>query len=331
MGGRLYRPADNEVTPMANNYNPTTSTLFATATTAIDRATMTAARIGSTDKPSLRETRFSHDVNAINLDEPPKFSDLFEGADNANAIIAQLDDQVDEWLAKYFPAVNGGLKSGTEDWCIGVISGVKPFGIDSTVFDLVWHKARDRAYRTTRSEQRTLEASFSARGFSLPPGALVDVLTASEQRATDAILDVNREQAIKDADIKVELLKHATSIAAQLKTGILNTSAEFFKAYYNVYGLDNDTARIRAQAYNAYYSALATYYNVEVSWEELRMKAESTTAETDLALDRNRINLYAENGAAAAHAQASRGFADIAASASAAASTLVAEIETGGA
>lgn len=315
---------------MANNYSPTTSKLFDTVTTAIDRATMIAGRIGGTDKPSLRETRFSHDVNAIKLDAPPKFSDLFNGADNASSVIAQLDDRVDEWLAKYFPAVNGGLQSGTEDWCVGVISGVKPFGVDATVFDLVWHKARDRAYRTTRSEHRTLEASFSARGFSLPTGALVDVLTASEQRATDAILDVNREQAIKDADIKVELLKHATSIAAQLKTGILNTSAEFFKAYYNVYGLDNDTARIRAQAYNAYYTALATYYSVEVSWEELRMRAESTAAETDMALDRNRISLHAENGAASAHAQASRGFADIAASSANAAGTLVAQIETTG-
>lgn len=313
---------------MASNYNPTTDTLFDTVTTAIDRATLIAARIGGTSKPNLRESRFSHDVEAINLDAPPKFSDLFVGADNANSIIAALDDQVDEWLAKYFPAVNGGLQSGTEDWCIGVISGVKPFGIDSTVFDLVWHKARDRAYRTTRSEQRTIEASFSARGFSLPSGALVDVLTASEQRATNAILDVNRDQAIKDADIKVEILKHATSIATQLKTAILNTSADFFRAYYSVYGLDNETARVRAQAYNAYYSALATYYNVEVSWEELRLKAESMSTETDLALDKNRISLYAENGAAAAHAQASRGFADIAASSANAAGTLVAQVET---
>ena len=60
------------------------------------------------------------------------------------------------------------------------------------------------------------------------------------------------------------------------------------------------------------------------------MRAKTAGAETDMALDRNRIALYSENGAAAAHAQASWGFADIAASASAAASTLVAEIETGG-
>ena len=313
---------------MANSYDPTTSALFDTVTTAIDRATMIAGRIGGNDRPNLRETRFSHDVGAINLDEPPKFSDLFDGADNANSIITQLDDQVDEWLAKYFPAINGGLNSGTEDWCVDVISGVKPFGVDSTVFDLVWHKARDRAYRTTRSEQRTLEAAFSARGFTLPPGALVDAVTASEQRATDAVLDVNREQAIKDADIKVEILKHATTIAAQLKTGILNTSAEFFRAYYSVHGLDNETARIRAQAYSAYYNALATYYNVEVSWEELRMKSKATATTTDMELDRNRISMYAEGGAASAHAQASRGFADIAASSANAAGTLVAEIET---
>lgn len=309
-------------------YTATTDELFSRSSEALTQAINSSYRIGGNAKPTLKETNFNLAINPINIDEPPKFSDLFDGADNADAVIADLNDKVDEWLAKYFPSINGQFQNVPEDWLVGVISGVKPFGIDSTIFDLVWHKARDRAYRTTHSEQRTLEANFSARGFSLPSGALVDALAQSEQRASDAVLDVNRDEAIKDADIKNDILKYAVGVASQLKQGILQTSAEFFKAYYSVYGLDNDTARIKAQAYNAYYNALASYYGVEVSWEELRLRAESAKVGTDGDIDRNRISVFATDGAAAAHAQAVRGFADVSASAASAAGTLVATIES---
>jgi hypothetical protein len=313
---------------MITEYGSTTDQLFATAVTAIDRATMFAGRIGGQGQPSLLEGQFSHHIKPPSLEAPPQFSDLFSGADKGDALISVLNDKVDAWVSEYFPAINGGFKNINEDWCTGVISSTKPFGVESTVFELVWHQARDRAYRTTRSEQRTLEAAFASQGFSLPPGALVDAITQSEQRATDAILNVSRDQAIKDAEIKVEILKHAVSIASQLKTSILNISAEFFRSYYSVYAMDNDAARIRAQAYQSYYSALSDYHGVEVAWERMRMASAEKTADTSNAIDRNRVALYGDNGAAAAHAQASRGMAEIAASSANAAGTLVAHVET---
>ena len=313
---------------MASQYEPTTGELFATAQQAINLASLSAGRIGGLSAPGLKEVGFNFTPNDINLDAPPKFSDLFDGADNADDIIARLDDKVDEWLAKYFPSINGAFKNIPDDWLIGVISGTKPFGIDSTIFDLVWHKARDRAGRTTRSEQRTLEANFSERGFTMPAGALVEAIMQSEQRGVDAVLDVNRDEAIKDAEIKNDLLKMAVQVAAQLKQGILDTSAQFFKAYYDVYGLDNEIARIRASAYNAYYSALANYYQIEVSLEQIRLRAAEGDAEAGASIDRNRVSLFGANGAASAHAQASRGFADIASSSAAAAGTLVAQVES---
>lgn len=312
---------------MASEYTPTTNELFSNAATAISYASMSAGRISSTDKPTLLNPSLEYSVAAKSFGTPPQFSDLFAGTDNTDDVIADLNDQVDEWLAKYFPSINAGFKDVPDDYLVGVISGVTPFGVDKTVFDLVWQQARDRAARTTTAEQRQLEASFSARGFSLPPGALVDVLAQSERRGTDAVLDVVREQAIKDADIKVDILKHAVGIAAQLKAGILNTSAEFFKAYYSVYGLSNETARIRAQAYSSFYDALSSYYGVEVNWESLRLRAAESKANVGLGADRNKVGLYGGDGTAQAHAQAARGFADVAASANAAAGTLVAQIE----
>lgn len=311
------------------SYDSTTSQLFDVVSQALMRAGMTAARIGGDTIPSLKETPANHTVRTKNM-PTPKFSDMFEG-DNPNAgseLVAELNDKVDAWLAKYFPSINGQFQNVPEDWLVGVISGVKPFGIDSTVFDLVWHNARDRAYRTVTSERRTLEAAFSQRGFTLPPGALVDALVQSEQRGTDAILDVNRDEAVKDAEIKKDILQYAVGIASQLKQGILNTSAEFFRVYHSAYNNDLERARIRASAYSTYYNALSTYYGVEVSWEELRMRAAELKAGVDGGIDRNRIAASTGGGAAAAHAQASRGFSGIAAGAASAAGSLVAEIES---
>lgn len=312
-----------------SNYESTTDVLQDTVSDALLRATLSAARIGGTDKPALKETRFSHTVFNPNLDAPPQFSDLFDGADNTDATIIELNDKVDAWLAKYFPSINAGFKNVPDDWLIGVIGGTRPFGIDSTIFDLVWHRARDRAHSTVASEKRTLNANFSARGFRLPPGALVHALAQAEQRGTDAVLDVNREESVKDAEIKKDVLLAAVNIAATLKRGILDTSAEFFRNYYSVHTLGVEAARARASAYNSYYNALSEYYGVEVAIENLKLTSARTKSDVDNAIDRNRISMYAENGAAGAHAQASRGFSNIAAAAATAGGSLVAQIETG--
>lgn len=314
---------------MASDYSSTTDQLFQNASLAMSNATSSLASMGTAVKPTLLNPTFSYSVAAKNFGNAPVFSDLFDGADSTDTDIAALNDQVDEWLAKRFPAINSGFANVPEDYLVNVIAGTKPFGIDKTVFDLIWSQNRDRAYQTARSERASLEANFSSRGFSLPPGALVDQLAASERKATDAILDGLREQAIKEADIKVQILQQAVEIAAQLKQGILSLSAEYFKAFYSVYTLSNETARIKAEAYQAYYQALSTFYNVEVNWESLRLQAAKEGAEVGVDTDRNRIGLYSAQGQVnEAYAEAVKGFTSLAGQANTAAGSLTVQIES---
>jgi hypothetical protein len=314
---------------MASEYSSTTNQLFSSAQQATGLASLSAGRIGADIKPNLTNPTLKYTVGAKNFGSAPQFTDLFTGADSTDSTTAALNDQVDEWLAKYFPSINSGFKNVPEDYLINVISGVKPFGVDKSVFDLVWQQSRDRAYKTVRSERSNLEATFSSRGFSLPPGALIDALAQSERRATDIAIDTVREQAIKDADVKIDILKHAVGIASQLKMGILTASAEFFKAYYSVYNLSNETARVRAQAYQSFYNALSSFYSAETSWEGLRLQAASETAGVSVSTDRNRISLYgAGTGASQAQGQAVDAFAKIAGQAYNAAGSLTAQIET---
>jgi hypothetical protein len=314
---------------MSSDYSSTTSQLFSSAQQAVSLASLSAGRIGADVKPALANPVLNYTVAAKNFGAAPAFSDLFTGADSTDATTAELNQQVDDWLAKYFPSINSGFQNVPEDYLIGVISGVTPFGTDKTVFDLVWQQSRDRAYVTARSEQRQLEASFSGRGFSLPPGALIDALAQSEARATTAVLDTVRDQAVKEADIKVQILNQAVQIASQLKLGILTASADYFRAYYSVYSLSNETARIRAQAYQAYYQALSTFYGTEVSWESLRLQAATDSAGISQGNDRNKIGLYSGGaGANQAQGQAVQGFSSIASMAYNAAGSLTAQIQS---
>ena len=314
---------------MASEYSSTTEFLQKTVDQALNAANNNASRIYSLPpRGSLREPSFSVKLTDPNLEPPPDFSDLI-GADNADATVDWLNEQADEWMAKYFPAIFECFKTMPEEVLCDIMSGVKPFGVDKTVFEMVWHNARDRAYRTVNSEVDTLAATFSNRGFALPPGAMVDLVAQAERTGRDSILDVNRDQAVKDADIKVDLLKHALSLATQLKVGLLNTMADFYRMWATLPDKDIERARVRAQAMSAFYQALSAYYNVELGFQELTLKAATADAEVDLGVDKNRVAQESNAGPIAnALGQATSAFAQIAAQASVAGGSLTAQIES---
>ena len=311
-------------------YAETTAFLQSQATNALVQAQNNASRIYSLPPAvNTRDPSFSVELTKPNIGPPPTFGDLFQGGDSTDPTIQYLNEQSDVWIQKYFPSISGCLRNVPDDWLCGVISGVKPFGIDSTIFDLVWHNARDRAYRTRATETRTLEADFSARGFSIPPAALVDSITRAEQRASDAILEVNVQQAIKDADIKNQLLQFAVQQSITYKLGIMNSLVDFYRTWLTVPDKDIERARIKAQAMSALYGALSSYYGVEISFEELRLRAAQLEADVDLGVDRNALTRQGNfSSTASALGQAVSSFANIAAQANVAGGSLTAQIET---
>ncbi len=176
---------------------------------------------------------------------------------------------------------------------------------------------------------QTLSDEFSSRGFELPPGAYIDAITRAEQRAADSILEVNVQQAIKDAEIKNQLLQFAVNTAVNYKLGIMNSLADFYRVWLTIPDKDIERARIRAQAMAALYSALSAYYNVEISFEQLRLRAAETEAGIDIDVDRNRLAKQGNfSSTAGALGQAVSAFANTAAQASQAGGSLTSEIKT---
>ena len=93
------------------------------------------------------------------------------------------------------------------------------------IYKRVFDRARDRAEATRRSEFNTIEAGYAARGFSLPPGAMVAALDEATQRSVVAPLEVDVEQAVRQAEIAQGLDQVALQTASQQALALADTRA----------------------------------------------------------------------------------------------------------
>lgn len=298
------------------------------ASDALSRASQLSGRIG-TYVPPPGKVNFNYAPSRPSIKAPPSIGDLL-GPDTKGESIQFLNAETEKWLDKYFPNLSSCLKYQPEEWACGILTGQKPFGLNREVFEAVWHEGRDRAYRAASTEQDQIKAGYSLRGFSMPPGAMIAAQRNAEIRASEAIADVNRTQMQRDAEIKLDLVKFAASTAAQIKTSMMGVLANFYNQWVAVMNRDVDMARSKAQAYSALTSALSSYYNVELGFEELRLKAAQgkTGAEEATA----KLGMQEGDVRAAQYrslAQAAQAFADAAGSAANAQGSLQAEVYSG--
>lgn len=313
---------------MASEYGSTTQFLQDKLTVALNKVHETKGNMLQLagNKPNVGLSKFDVTISKPVVGLPPKFSDLIE-TDTARPEIVRLNDEADAYMEKYFPALSGGLLTLPEEWLINVISGLKPFGIDSTIFDMVWQKARDRAQKSRQSEQRSLEANMSARGFSLPNGALVELSDRLGQRVADELADVNRDQAIKDAEIKKDILLFAVEQALRYKLGLMQAMADLYKVWAIIPNNDVERMKARASTMTSFYNALGAYYNVEMAYEELKVKAEIARTNVEQSNAENKIKAY-EAGTKNSLGDAAKAFGDIASGAASGAASITAQIES---
>jgi|GEM_PF-1139220 len=298
------------------------------ANDALSRAQALSNRIGSF-VPGSSTVSFNYDPAKPSIQPPPNIGDLLTG-DTSGASIAFLNDATEKWMEEYFPNFASCGKYQPEEWACGILTGQQPFGLSREVFEAVWHEGRDRALRQANTEQAQIRAEYSRRGFALPPGAMIAASNNAEIRASEAIAEINRTQTVRDAEIKLDLVKFAASTAAQLKTGMLQVLANFYNQWVGVLNRDTDLARAKAQAYSSLTAALSSYYSVELGFEELRLKAAAGKADAQDATNKTKMQEGDVRAALnQALARAASAFADASSAAANAQGSLQADLYTG--
>ena len=78
------------------------------------------------------------------------------------------------------------------------------YGIDTNDEHALWARAIDRESRGSAIASADVVRSMAARGFSLPPGAMLAQLAAVQQDMAEKVSSVSRDIALKRADLYVE-------------------------------------------------------------------------------------------------------------------------------
>lgn len=300
--------------------------LFDFANSAMSDARTTASRISSF-VPTIAATALDFDLSAPVMEKPKALTDFLQ-LDSSESTLNFINGETEALIAKYFPEIQACLMSAPEEWLCGIITGQKPFGLSKEVFEAVWHQGRDREYRARNSAVAQIRGEFSARGFSMPPGAMFQAVLRTEEQASDAIGEVNRTQTVKDAEIKLDLLKFAEEQAISLKLGIFQSIADYYRVLMELPNKDIEATRAKVAAYASLNDAMSQYYRVQLSFEELRLQAASLRMNGKL--DESRVRIASLDGSRnGAVANVASSFAGVAESAAAAASTLNASIISG--
>lgn len=314
---------------MAGTIDDNIAELFDFAEKAISNARSAEGRLAGFI-PNIQGGELNYKLDKPAMDKPAALSELL-APDETDATLRWLDNESEKWLDTFFPEIQGCLKNTPEEWLCGIITGQKPFGLSREVFEAVWHDGRDREYRARNTATRQVNQEFSARGFTLPPGAQVAALIDLEKSAADAIGGINRAQTIKDAEIKLDLLKFAEEQAIRLKMGVLQAMADFYRQWIEIPNKALEASRIRTQAYASFQDSLSSYWRVQLGFEELRLRAEDLRMNGKLNRSKLEVGANSFDSRNAALGQAVRAYGDVASSAASAASTLTANITTGGA
>ena len=213
-------------------------------------------------------------VRAPSVGGPPSaellrtgFEEFFTGdEDTPEETIARANKQVSDWVDNYFPAIKNCFENVPEQWVCDVISGVRPLGNSEEAIEVAWRVAKANQNRDTQSAKKTLYAEFASRGFSLPPGAMVAAMERLHERGMDLSSAASRDAALKDVDVQAQLLQTAVQTGANLKQGMLQIMATYYRV---TTALNNDTvrfgidkARIKAQADTQFNDAMLRFQSI---------------------------------------------------------------------
>lgn len=176
----------------------------------------------------------------------------------------ELDGLVESFMNKHFPKQ---LYDDTVAWLDDVIkNGYR--GIPEDYYNQIWNRGRDRELRDVyRLEDEALSA-MSGRGWSIPPGAIASRLYNIQQEANAKIASMSREIAIKDVDMKVDMVKFAIEQAVSMVNQLWGVIIQFLREHLSVHGLASAKANQYVDARRGLYSSMYQYYEAVARIDE---------------------------------------------------------------
>lgn len=144
----------------------------------------------------------------------------------AAKVARDMIESFDNFLVEHFPTT---YFSAAESWLTTALTDGGT-GINAVVEDQLWARERSRTLREANRAAEEATASWAARGFAIPPGALVHQLAVIDMTAQEKIGEASRERAIKAFETELENTRLAVDKAIELRAAAINAAQAYMSA-----------------------------------------------------------------------------------------------------
>lgn len=154
------------------------------------------------------------------------------------------------------PAYTSSLLTAYQSVILSWVQGAST-GLAPDVEEALWNRARDREAAQYGAALTQVARDFAARGFPVPPGAAAMLAQQAMQKAREASSTVNRDIAIKQAELEQANRQFALSEARQIEMGLMTYASNAAQRAF-------EGAKYIVEASIAVYGAQVQQYNADV-------------------------------------------------------------------
>ena len=247
--------------------------------------------------------------NTANVNLNPQFQSLYSQI--KNDLVAQFAT----FFNTYFPNECDYLGEA-QQWICDAIS-VGGTGIPAPVEAQIWDRDRERVLQEASRVEDELLSGWSAKGYPLPPGALVYAAYRVNADAQNKISQQSRDVAIKQIEIEIENIRFAVQQALNLRIGAVQAASAYINALARAadVGVQFSQQAVNAQA--ELINAATNFYRARIAIEEIKYNVAAKNAELELHAQKADVDAFMlrAGNASGAASQAARAAGDMAAAA----------------
>lgn len=251
-----------------------TAAAYTDKATAATRDASTAARGYTLPQSSL----VPFEVTAIEPEVPYVADATLTYEANRIALIELMSTKLAEYYNTYYPLAADAFDEAT-NWLVNAIT-VGGTGIKAGIEDQIWQRGRTRIITEGKRVEAKMVNAWAARGFTLPPGALVGGLKEMrfEQLAKNS--ELSSTVAIKQAELEIENIKFAVDLAIKSRLAAMDSATNYIRALMLAPDAASRIALLNSDVRAKMISSTADLYRARLQRDELVLRSSNADQDT---------------------------------------------------
>jgi hypothetical protein len=229
------------------------------------------------EKPSVGVPLFTPDIDLGEL------MDL--ASENGVIFFTQkLSDEFTRFMNSWYPDYNVYVDT-LQSRVMAMLNGGT--GLPADIEAAIWERGRSRIGKDYLALTQTVSGEFAGRGFTLPTGVMAARLDEAKFAGHATVAGFSRDVAIRQAEIAIENLKFAMTMADEHRKNAINAAIEYVGSIItSVLDRGIQKAQLIVQAKTALWNASNDYYRTLIQNGDLLLRYEALLEERSVEIAR---------------------------------------------